>query len=326
MRIVLNATIPMKIQTTRAGCLQQHLIVRDGHTLAVTVAGPDDGVPFVVLHGGPGSGSSLDSLRLFGGARVRVVFIDQRGAGASRPRGTVRHNDTARLIADMEHVRRVLGIERWGVLGGSWGAALALAYGGRYPERVAGIVLRGVFLTSRKEVSRLFTVSRVRAPREWQRLHAASGGAGPGRLLAGCARRLQRGGRFSRQRAVALAWQAYEAAMLSVPSRKIVRSRKRVRALIAKYRIQAHYLQRDCWLGERRLLGLARAAARAGVPITAVHGLHDPVCPIENVSRLAQAVPGLHAVRVAAGHLGSEPALAQGVRHALRDLLARLGQ
>ena len=101
-----------------------------------------------------------------------------------------------------------LGIARWGVVGGSWGAALALAYAGTHPARVTGVVLRGLFLTSPREVRRLFTTSRTRAPREWRRLHAAAGGGQVERLLSRCARRLRRGASVAHQRAVALAWHA----------------------------------------------------------------------------------------------------------------------
>ena len=303
-------------------------IVRDRHRIAFTVAGAPDGIPVVVLHGGPGSGSQTGSaLRLFDVARFKVVLIDQRGAGASRPHGNVRHNRTDKLIDDMEAVRRRLGVERWGVVGGSWGAALALAYAGMHPGRLTGVVVRGVFLTSRAEVRRLFVTSRKRAPREWASLCRAAACRSGQALLARCARALQAGGAPSRQRAVALAWQAYEEAVLASahsrrPSRRAKRRRVGERRLIGKYRIQAHYLMHGCWLGERRVLSLARDAARAGVPIAAVHGVRDPVCPVVNLRHLARAVPELRATRVQAGHLGNEPALMSGVAQAIEAMFA----
>ncbi|MBN3739339.1 MULTISPECIES: alpha/beta fold hydrolase [Burkholderia] len=300
---------------------------RDAQSIAFAVAGAPQGHPVVVLHGGPGSGSQAGILRLFDLARMRVVLVDQRGAGASGPRGGTRHNHTARLIADLEAVRAQLGIARWGVVGGSWGAALALAYAGTHPERVTGVVLRGLFLTSRREVRGLFVTSRTRAPREWRRLHAAAGGGQPERLLARCAQRLRRGASAARQRAVALAWHAYENALLaSVRTRRspvrTIRSNETVGRLIDKYRIQAHYLQRDCWLGERRVLALARRAAQAQVPLFAAHGIHDPVCPVRNVERLARAVPEAKIERVRAGHLASDPALARSVARAAHAMFA----
>jgi proline iminopeptidase len=301
-------------------------IVRDRHRIAFAVAGAPDGVAVVVLHGGPGSGSQTASaLRLFDLARFRVVLIDQRGAGASRPHGNVRHNRTHELIDDMEAIRRHLGIERWGVVGGSWGAALALAYAGRHPGRVTAVVVRGVFLTSRAEVRRLFTTSRKRAPREWAALCRAAACRRAQALLSRCARVLQAGGSPSRQRAVALAWQAYEEAVLASahsrrPRGRAARSRVAERRLIGKYRVQAHYLIHGCWLGKRRMLSLARAAALAGVPIAAVHGVRDPVCPVGNLRHLRRAVPDLRTTRVQAGHLGNEPALLSGVTQAIEAM------
>ncbi|RQR30817.1 MULTISPECIES: alpha/beta fold hydrolase [unclassified Burkholderia] len=295
---------------------------RDACTIAWTEAGNPRGAPVVVLHGGPGSGSRPAVLRLFDLTRTRVVLVDQRGAGASTPRGGLRHNDTMRLIGDLDALRARLGIARWGVVGGSWGAALALAYAGRHPSRVTGVVLRGLFLTSSREVRGLFVGARARAPRAWQRLTAAAGTARADRLIACCARRLQPGADAARQRAVALAWNAYEDAILSGrPARGARPAQAAIDRLIDKYRIQAHYLQRHCWLGERRLLALARQAAQAGVPIHAVHGTRDRVCPVDNVDRLARAVPAAIVERVPAGHLASDAALARGIARAVRKML-----
>jgi proline iminopeptidase len=90
--------------------------------------------------------------------------------------------------------------------------------------------------------------------------------------------------------------------------------------LIGKYRVQAHYLTHGCWLGKRRMLSFARAAALAGVPIAAVHGVRDPVCPVGNLRQLGRAVPELRAIRVQAGHLGNEPALLSGVARAIEAM------
>ncbi|RQS31169.1 alpha/beta fold hydrolase [Burkholderia sp. Bp9090] len=312
----------MSPSRSQRSALPVRRLSRDACTIAWTEAGNPRGAPVVVLHGGPGSGSRPAVLHLFDLTRTRVVLVDQRGAGASTPRGGLRHNDTMRLIGDLDALRARLGITRWGVVGGSWGAALALAYAGRHPSRVTGVVLRGLFLTSSREVRGLFVGARARAPRAWQRLTAAAGTARADRLIACCARRLQPGAGAARQRAVALAWNAYEDAILTGrPARGARPTQAAIDRLIDKYRIQAHYLQRHCWLGERRLLALARQAAQAGVPIHAVHGTRDRVCPVDNVDRLSRAVPAAIVERVPAGHLASDAALARGVAHAVRKML-----
>jgi proline iminopeptidase len=302
------------------------LRTRDGHRVWFAVAGAADGVPVAVLHGGPGSGSQPGSLRLFDLNRFRVVLIDQRGTGASTPHGSVRHNRTDYLIDDLEAIRKRLGFERWGVLGGSWGAALALAYAGQCPQSITGVVLRGLFLTSAREVRALFVTSRRRAPRAWSRLRAAAGCERPAHLAARCAAGLQYGANGTRQRALALAWRGYENEVLaSAATRRAVQPRTRhsprfARKLVGKYRIQSHYLAHRCWLGETRLLSLARRAASAGVPLAAVHGSRDPVCPSTNLRRLARAVPAAHVEWVGAGHLASDPALHERVAQALAKM------
>lgn len=309
---------PLKCATLRT---------RDGHCIAFTVAGAADGVPVVVLHGGPGSGSQPGVLRLFDLARFKVVLVDQRGSGASTPHGSVRHNRTAYLIEDLEAIRARLGIERWGVFGGSWGAALALAYAGTHPCVITGVVLRGLFLTSAREVRGLFVASRTRAPHAWARLYAAARCRRPAALLARCAQALQAGSAEPKQRALALAWRAYENSVLaSAEARRrpatAVRSHRNARKLVDKYRIQTHYLRHGCWLGETRLLALARHAAAAGVPIIAVHGTRDPVCPPDNLRRFSRAVPAAHIERVRAGHLANHPALHQRLARALETMFA----
>lgn len=321
---------PRKTAALRFHTLRTH----DGQRIAYAVEGAADGVPVVALHGGPGSSSQPATLTLFDLARVRVVLIDQRGCGASRPGGSVRHNDTARLIGDIEAVRSHLGIERWGVLGGSWGASLALAYAGRHPDSVSGVVLRGLFLTSAREVSGLFVASRRRAPREWLRLRHAAG-CGPdarsSSLPSRCAAVLQRGTNRAAQHAVALAWRDYENAVLATAHakrapRRIDRSSRRTRALVGKYRIQAHFLQHRCWLGETRLAALARRAASSGVRCFALHGSRDPVCPPDNLRRLARAMPSARVERVAgAGHLAADPPMRARLVAALETMFVTRG-
>src|ERR1700726_1411925 len=134
----------------------QLLPVGDGHEIYVETAGRADGIPAVYLHGGPGSGCQPDHRRLFDPERFHAVLFDQRGAGRSRPKGRLEHNTLPHLIADMERIREKIGFERWMVVGGSWGATLALAYAQAHPSRVTGIVLRATFLGTRAELESAF--------------------------------------------------------------------------------------------------------------------------------------------------------------------------
>jgi proline iminopeptidase len=134
----------------------QLLPVGDSHEIYVETVGRADGIPAVYLHGGPGSGCQPDHRRLFDPERFHAVLFDQRGAGRSRPKGRREDNSLPHLIADMEMIREKFGFERWMIVGGSWGATLALAYAQAHPHRVSGIVLRATFLGTRTELESAF--------------------------------------------------------------------------------------------------------------------------------------------------------------------------
>src|SRR6202023_504132 len=134
----------------------QLLPAGDGHEIYVETVGRPDGIPAIYLHGGPGSGCQPDHRRLFDPERFHAVLFDQRGAGRSRPKGRREANTLAHLIADMELIRAQFGITRWMIVGGSWGATLALAYAQAHPDRVSGIALRATFLGTRAELEAAF--------------------------------------------------------------------------------------------------------------------------------------------------------------------------
>ena len=138
------------------------------HTLYYEQSGSAHGVPVVVLHGGPGAGSSPSHRRFFDPAFYRIVVFDQRGAGRSTPHAELRDNTTQHLIADLEALRRQLGIERWLLFGGSWGSTLALAYAQTHPQRCLGLVLRGIFLCRRSEIHWFLYGMRSVFPEHWR--------------------------------------------------------------------------------------------------------------------------------------------------------------
>ena len=144
------------LRSVRAADLAACSPVGDGHEIYVESVGRADGIPAVYLHGGPGSGCQPDHRRLFDPERFHAVLFDQRGAGRSRPKGRREDNTLPHLIADMEMIREQFGFARWMIVGGSWGATLALAYAQAHPERVSGIVLRATFLGTRAELEGAF--------------------------------------------------------------------------------------------------------------------------------------------------------------------------
>lgn len=329
------------------------LPVGRGHRMAWRALGPGAGEPWLVLHGGPGSGAHPGLLAPLDLRRQRAVVPDQRGSGASRPRGGTRGNHTAALVADLEQLRRHVGVARWCVLAGSWGTVLALAYAQQHPQRVQRLVLRGAFALSRREIGGLLlptrqTRQRVGAEPFWpvqagtplpvalRRLTQVLQSGTPGVAALRVARRwavleaglaahgLRRSGRLARQggeTALAAAIHREWAAL----HRRWRRARAQARqprhqradhAALRKYRVQAHYLRHRGFLRPGALDRAVRGLAQQGVPVDWVHGRCDAVCPLANSRRWA-AVGGRLTLPLA-GHLGHEPALLAALRTVVR--------
>lgn len=290
---------PAIVTSTAAGWLD----VGDGHCLYHEEAGVHDGIPVLLLHGGPGSSSNRRQREFFDDTRYRIVQFDQRGCGRSTPLGETAHNHTDALIEDIEALRRHLGIEHWLVVGGSWGAALALAYAARYRERISGVLLRGTFLTGSADLDWFFHGVAALAPQAHADLMAVI----PRRWRRGVVTWLDRcfadvGAGDTRALRVASAWQVYEHRLdRASPVAFAVTDAQAARRLIAKYRIQAHYLARRCFLGEAALMRAANALR--GIPVALIHGSDDWICRPHNAWRVQRACAGSHLAWAAnAGH------------------------
>ncbi len=304
---------------------QQDLPVGDGHTLYVAQYGNPDGPAAVVLHGGPGSGTQPSVLDWFDLAKQRVVLFDQRGAGRSRPQGGLAGNHTPALVADIERIRAQLGIARWLVVGGSWGATLALLYAGRHVERVSALVLRGSFLASERELQWFFQWLRALVPQGWARLTDGWSDAQQSDVLHTLANALLHGDAAQATNA-ARRWNDYENAVMSAMAGQLDHAAAPATELpprvLHKYRLQAHYLCNGCFTSEAELSGCA--ARLAATPVTLLHGTHDLVCPPENALRLAQAMPHarLHWVENG-GHTPADARIAAALRQAVAQLADR---
>jgi proline iminopeptidase len=285
---VFDATAPFRTHA---------LAVTHGHVLHVEESGNADGIPALVLHGGPGSGLSPLLARGLDPRRFRIVGLDQRGAGRSTPAGDTVHNTTALLLDDLQALRRHLGIARWLVVGGSWGATLALAHALHEPQAVQALLLRAVFLARQDDIDTFFAGSGV----AWQRMGTAPAGEA---------------------RTIALAWRRHEQARAGVAP--VEPTAAEADALVQRYRIQSHYLQHRCWLDAPPLL--QRCADLPPVPTLLLHGAADHICPPEGARALQRAAPHI-AVRFidSAGHDPTHPALAAATAQAL-DRYARSGR
>ena len=294
---------------------QGFLDTGDGNRVYFEVRGNPAGKPALIVHGGPGAGSPTGTPRAFDPRRFRIILFDQRGCGRSTPHASdpatdMSLNTTVHLLADMEQLREHLGAVRWLVFGGSWGAALALAYTERHPERVSELVVASVSLASRAEGDWLYRGGvGCLFPEEWERFCQAVPVLRRSDDVVADYARLA-GDHDPQVRAkAALAWAAWEDAVLSLEPNGTPRrfTDRPIDDLVALVRICATYAAHAAWLEDGALL---RGAARlATIPGVIIHGRLDLSCPLVNPWRLAQAWPGAELVVVDdAGHRGSPAA------------------
>jgi proline iminopeptidase len=283
------------------------LPVGEPHQLYWEQVGRPDGVPVLFLHGGPGSGCSERHRQLFDPTFYRAVLFDQRGAGRSQPLGELEHNTTPQLIADIECLRTYLGIERWLVMGGSWGSTLALAYAQAYPERVLGLLLRGVFLGRPQEVEFFLYGMRQFFPEAWQRFADEIPEDERGDLLTAYRARLDHPDPAIR-RSACQAWAQYEGACVNlVPSAETEAEFAQDAKSYALARLEAHYMAHRLFLEQPLLDGVSRIA---DIPGVIVQGRHDVVCPPLTAWELARAWPKADLILVDdAGHSLWEPGI-----------------
>ncbi|MFJ2130105.1 prolyl aminopeptidase [Streptomyces sp. NPDC088846] len=305
------------------------LDVGEGNLVYWEVCGNPEGRPALVVHGGPGSGCTEQPRQYFDPDRYRVVLFDQRGCGrstphASDPAADLRYNTTDRLIADMERLRRHLGIDKWLLYGGSWGSTLILAYAEQYPERVSEIVIAAVTTTRRSEIDWLYRGAGQIFPEAWELFRAGvpeAGSDATADVLTAYARRMESPDAGVREKATA-DWCAWEDAVLSQEAYTgpPPYSGRPGRARQALVRICSHYFSHGAWLEEGQLI---RDAGRlAGIPGVLVHGRFDLGGPLITAWELAKAWPDAELTVIdGAGHLGG-PATSRAVLAAL-DRFAR---
>jgi proline iminopeptidase len=302
------------------------LDVGDGHTLYVESAGREGGIPAVYLHGGPGSGCQPDHRRLFDPERFHAVLFDQRGCGRSRPKGSREHNTTAHLIADMEKIRETFGFERWMVVGGSWGATLALAYAQAHPDRVSGIVLRATFLGTRQEVESGFQHTLpCFYPSLYEDFLSLLPPEERAQPVAAYFRRILYPDPAVHGPA-ARAWQETERILSEHAPNK---TRLDLAAIASSSTLpstpfmEAHYFVNDSFMAPNQLM--ANAGRLAGIPGIIVQGRYDLLCPPAISHALSAQWPGSE-IRIidGAGHMLYDPGIRNAVMKAIADVGSRV--
>ena len=296
----------------------QEIDVQGGHRIYFEQCGSAKGVPVVVLHGGPGGGCSPAMRRYFDPATYRVVLLDQRGCGRSAPRGSVDNNTTWDLVSDIERIRELLGIERWIVFGGSWGAALALIYAEKHPDRIAHLVLRGVFLMTSAELAWFYGGGVAKFwPDRWAEFIDPIPTSERSDLVAAYHKRLFSGDTVEEMR-FAKCWFDWENRLSTLNPR----SGGGGSSLYAHAfsRLECHYFVNNGFLESDGQI-LDRIGLIDGIPGDIVQGRYDMVCPPATAFALAERWPKSKLRMVDdAGHASSEPSIARALKRSMDEL------
>jgi len=305
--------------------LERRLEVGDGHELYVEECGNPDGVPALFLHGGPGAGCGPSHRRFFDPTRYRIVLFDQRGSGRSTPHAGLDGNTTWELVADIERVRALLGIDRWLVFGGSWGSTLGLAYAETHPERVSALVLRGIFLCRSEEIHWFYQQGANWVfPDHWRDFLAPIPEAERDDLLHAYHRRLT-GDDAEVRLAAAKAWSIWEgrcATLLPDPGIRTAFSDNHLALSLA--RIECHYFVNRSFLEPNQLL--RNAHRLSDIPGVIIHGRYDLICPLRSAWELHQAWPRADFQLIPdAGHAAFEPGIARALVAATDRFAEALG-
>ncbi len=303
---------------------QRMLNVGDGHRIYVEQCGRRDGIPVVVLHGGPGGGCSPAMRRYFDPKVYRVILFDQRGCGRSRPHASVEANTTWHLVRDIELIRDTLGIDDWIIFGGSWGATLALVYAQTHPARALALVLRGVFLMTGRELDWFYGGGAGQFwPDLWQKFRGMIPEDERGDLIGAYNRRLFSGDLMQETR-FARAWAAWENALASIDSTGggCESPADYARAFA---RLENHYFLNGGFLDRDGQI-LADMPRIEHIPGIIVQGRYDMICPPASAHMLAGAWPKARLRMVGrAGHALSEPGISAELVGAMDDLGRKIG-
>ena len=312
-------TLYPELSANSTGLLQ----VDPVHSVYHEESGNPDGLPVIFLHGGPGSGSNENHRRYFDPRLYRIIIFDQRGCNRSTPQGGIRNNTTWDLVADMERLRELLGIGRWLVYGGSWGAALGLLYAQTHPDRVAGMILRGTFLARAADLDWFVGHGDNRIfPDAWEDFLAPVDPDERDDLVLAYYRRVHGDDPELALRA-ARAWARWAGTIVTYLLPETASEPVADQQILHEVMIETHYARHRYFIEENRILDNVHRLP--DVPIDIIHGRRDLTCTLSASWELHRAVPGsrLHIVREG-GHLAGEAVMTDALVSATDAMALKL--
>ncbi len=304
---------------------QWRLAVDAPHELYIEECGNPDGIPVLFLHGGPGAGCVPYHRRFYDPEIYRIILFDQRGAGLSTPHAELEGNTTQALIDDIEAIREDCGVEQWLVFGGSWGSTLALLYAQAHPQRVSGLIVRGIFLCRPEDIHWFYQQGASRLfPEYWEQYLAPVPESERADMVSAYYRLLTSDDELTRLKA-ARAWSLWEGHTISLlPCKETEQSFAAAKFALAMARIECHYFINNSFLEDNQILNNIDKIAY--IPAIIVHGRYDVVCPVDQAFALHAAWPQAELQIISsAGHAASEPGIIEALVSATKNMARRLG-
>ena len=271
------------------------------HNIYIEESGNPNGQPIIFLHGGPGGGCGAKQRRFFDPKHYRIILFDQRGCGKSTPLGETKENTTEDLVSDMEIIRKHLNIEKWILFGGSWGSSLALAYGVKYPEYLIGVILRGVFLSRKKELDWFLKDVDQFFPECHESLLKHKDNINKDNLVQEYTN-LVFGSNFDIAKKAAVAWNRFEGSILKLLPTSAVNVNNSDEEInyefeLARAKVQLHYIKNLCFIDGNDILNKVKVLK--DIPVEIVQGRYDMVCPPKTAYDLKQRLPHSELVLIA---------------------------
>ena len=278
------------------------LKVSDIHTMFYEEAGNPEGKPALFLHGGPGVGIMPGYRRFFDPDFYRVILPDQRGAGRSTPHAELAENTTWDIVEDLEKLRKHLGVDKWVVMGGSWGSTLAISYAITYPRSIKGIIMRGIFLSRPFEINWLHKKGGASQiyPDEWERYIAPISENKRGDTVKAYYEMLTSDDEAVRRKA-AKAWSRWEGAIMTLfPDVEALEKMTEEKSAMSIGSIECYYTLNNFFMKSDDYL-LENIGKMKGIPLRIVQGRYDIICPMQSAWDLHHALPDSELVIVPNG-------------------------
>ena len=259
------------------------------HQVYVEQSGNPAGVPVIFLHGGPCSGTKPDHRRFFNPERYHIILLDQRGCGLSQPFGELQDNTTQDLLADLERIRTELHIKQWLLFGGSWGGTLALLYAQQHPQRVLGMILRGVFLARQTDMDWFLGhgVNRI-YPQQWQALLASIPQNFQDNVLTGLNAAIF-GDDEAAAKSAAKQWQNWGGLVALGAAEFCTDAEPISEKSLQQVKMELHYAHNHYFIADKQILD--NCGILQNIPTIIIHGQNDLTCPLESGWLLQQALP-----------------------------------